>query len=483
MSKYIERIELSNNTSSGKIINWINKESVILEFGPSSGRITKYLSQELQCRVYIVEKDEEDYKKAINYAVDGVCGDLMDFEWAEKFSNVRFDYILFTDVLEHLTNPRMALSKAITFLKENGEVLISVPNIAHNDIILSLFNNQFRYTPRGILDDTHVHFWGYYDLDGFFSSVGLKIIEKDAVYQTTFTTEQNLVRDKLSEALYNDYLKNREYGEVYQFVLKLKKKGKGTSHSALTVHENTLLCNIYYNRGDGYSEIDKRTFYISKTKEGYFSIKLQLYDNDIYRIRFDPVEDAYCMISEFDVKTENGTLDYSCKNSVYANDSIYFTTSDPQIEIDIPNDVRWVELRGKIITTTDSEWIELARTISNDKTIGSIESIFYYDRGRGFNCEDAIKTLARETMGVYTYKLKFPSEVTNVRFDPVEGVGCLIKNVCVKSAADIDRIVSNGVNIVNGFLIENEDPQILIVLDKPVKEMILSCKMELINYQ
>ena len=44
-------------------------------------------------------------------------------------------------------------------LKDNGKILVSIPNIAHYDIIRGLFNDQFNYSKVGILDNTHIRFF------------------------------------------------------------------------------------------------------------------------------------------------------------------------------------------------------------------------------------------------------------------------------------------------------------------------------------
>ena len=53
--------------------------------------------------MYIVELDEEAGKIAAQSAKDYVIGDIQDYVWVEKFAGIQFDYILFADVLEHLT--------------------------------------------------------------------------------------------------------------------------------------------------------------------------------------------------------------------------------------------------------------------------------------------------------------------------------------------------------------------------------------------
>jgi 2-polyprenyl-3-methyl-5-hydroxy-6-metoxy-1,4-benzoquinol methylase len=68
-----------------------------------------------------------------------------------------FDYVVISDVIEHLRNRHQLLVGSRRFLKEGGRLIISTPNIALWFYRLSLFVGRFEYGPRGVLDQTHVH--------------------------------------------------------------------------------------------------------------------------------------------------------------------------------------------------------------------------------------------------------------------------------------------------------------------------------------
>ncbi|MBR6614602.1 MAG: class I SAM-dependent methyltransferase, partial [Lachnospiraceae bacterium] len=149
MSKYDFEIDLSEHTSTGKILSKIEKGSVVLEFGCANGRMTKHMKENMGCQVYIVEYDQGAYEEAKQFAVDGLCEDIMKFGWAEKFSGIAFDAIIFADVLEHLSNPERVLEKAGKLLKHDGCIYVSIPNITHNDIVLKAMEERFDYTETG----------------------------------------------------------------------------------------------------------------------------------------------------------------------------------------------------------------------------------------------------------------------------------------------------------------------------------------------
>jgi len=70
-----------------------------------------------------------------------------------------FDVIVCADVLEHLSDPARVLSCLTQYLRENGLVIVSVPNVAHLWVRLQLLLGRFDYADRGILDRTHLRFF------------------------------------------------------------------------------------------------------------------------------------------------------------------------------------------------------------------------------------------------------------------------------------------------------------------------------------
>ena len=224
MPKYDGVIVQPPNTSQYEILKNIQMGSTVLEFGCATGYMTRYMKEELNCKVTIVEYDAESYEMAKGYAEDGICGDILDFMWYEKFHDKRYDAILFADVLEHLSRPDRVLSTAAKLLKITGHVYISIPNITHNDILLKSYGDRFDYTGQGLLDDTHVHFWGFRNLWELAECAGLKVERVTATYQETGTTEQKpLAMDDRgpNSALLTRLLRQRRFGEVYQFILSL----------------------------------------------------------------------------------------------------------------------------------------------------------------------------------------------------------------------------------------------------------------------
>ncbi|MBS5316742.1 MAG: methyltransferase domain-containing protein [Clostridiales bacterium] len=226
MNKYDFGYDIPEGTSNSWAYKNIKPNSYILEFGPANGILTKNLKDNLGCIIDIVEIDEDAGKIASQFSrhacIGSQEGNIEGYVWLDKFKNNKYDYIIFLDVIEHLYNGKGVLEKAKKLLKEDGNILISVPNIAHNSIIINLINNKFNYTPLGLLDDTHIRFFTYQSLVDMVKNIGLKIIEQSTIQLGVGENEiDNTYKDVSSEI--ERELRSRQLGDVYQFLLKMQK--------------------------------------------------------------------------------------------------------------------------------------------------------------------------------------------------------------------------------------------------------------------
>lgn len=310
MIKYEDEISLESNEAHNIILHQIIPGKKVLEFGSASGRMTKILKEKYGCEIFIVEIDNIAYSKALNFAQDGICGDIESLEWSEIWKDERFDYIIFADVLEHLQNPYQVLKETKKLLKKNGRVFISIPNIAHNDVWMKLYMNHFDYTDIGILDDSHLHFWAEENLCEFERNTDYQIVNIQYKTIPTKTTEQfkNSIND-LPEDLVS-LLYSRVNGEVYQFILTLEKKEYALERGASLNVSNKLLGyiigRVYFDRGQGFCQEDSKTAIAYRVGDEQFewSIK-ECVEQDVIALRFDPIEGQACVIKKIEYEINN----------------------------------------------------------------------------------------------------------------------------------------------------------------------------------
>lgn len=102
-----------------------------------------------------------------------VRGDIEEDEI--PFKDVKFDYIILADVLEHLHEPEQIILLLRRYLKEEGAFLCSIPNLMNLSVIYPLLQGKFEYVEAGILDRTHLRFFTLESILRLFSRCGLRI--------------------------------------------------------------------------------------------------------------------------------------------------------------------------------------------------------------------------------------------------------------------------------------------------------------------
>lgn len=223
MGKYDFDLELYENNPLAWIAGKVPVSSRVLEFGPADGRLTRYLKESKDCRLDIVEIDAESGRKAALYAehalVGSEQGDIEKYHWL--LSDEKYDVIIFADVLEHLLHPWDVLKKCKKVIAPGGMILASVPNIAHNSIIIDLMMDRFTYHPTGLLDNTHVRFFTRESFTRMAQEGGWAVTEETSAQIRVGENEiQNTYADVPKEVF--KFLASRPEGNAYQYMFALR---------------------------------------------------------------------------------------------------------------------------------------------------------------------------------------------------------------------------------------------------------------------
>ncbi|MEG2554481.1 MAG: class I SAM-dependent methyltransferase [Odoribacter sp.] len=217
------------NLSLGYFLTQIPPHSSVLEFGPGCGHMTKYLKEELKCKVTCIELIPEMAKMAALYAEKMIISNIDEGEWEKEITGT-FDYILFGDVLEHLKKPDLAIEKAIKILSPDGFIISSIPNISHNAIIMSLRHGKFQYTDFGLLDNTHIHFFTREEMNRIFNEKGLHCVEEKSIFKRPSSIEPQEFYIQNISLIYP--LIRRRDGHIFQFVCKWSQKENSSSNQS-----------------------------------------------------------------------------------------------------------------------------------------------------------------------------------------------------------------------------------------------------------
>ena len=425
MTKYDFEINLGINTSTGMILNKISSGATVLEFGCAAGRMTRYMKNALDCRVYIVEYDREAFETAMQYAVDGVCDDILTLSWMERFKEIEFDVILFADVLEHLPRPETALSNAAKLLNKQGKIYISIPNIAHNDVLLKAFHNHFDYTDVGLLDNTHVHFWGYENIIAFAENSGLYVHSIEATYLPTGKSEQFAEKPFSCPPILLNYFNERKFAEAYQFVIELGRE-KGDNYNKerlLSYKKNSVTSHIYIDDGEGFRADNVIAFESENTTPGRYVVHYVL-DNvqKVRKLRFDPLEYQGCIIQNLSIRQAGKGLGYIYSDYLKFSEGIMMLGTDPMIFVELADHSDPVVIDADIIIYGE-EYLELVQQACADKyteaqNLSQKLNGFMEENGRlqgelgGFHAENA--RLQGETVCLGTANARMQGEIADL---------------------------------------------------------------------
>lgn len=167
------------NDSHVAIINAIKENSIVLDIGCATGLIANILANEKNCQVDGIEYDKEafeicqkskSFRKVYHFSIT----DKNDEGYQKFFKRKpKYDYIILADILEHLVNPWEALINIYECLSEDGKIIISLPNVAHIDIIKGLLNGNFNYNNLGLLDTTHLRFFTFNSFCDFIFNISV----------------------------------------------------------------------------------------------------------------------------------------------------------------------------------------------------------------------------------------------------------------------------------------------------------------------
>lgn len=150
----------------------------VLDVGCGTGALSRFVSSSRNASVVGVEPDSERAGLARTQGIEVINGVLTPEVVAQAG---HFDVVLFADVLEHVPDPSRLLLTGCRALKENGAVIVSVPNVAHWSLRWNLLRGRFNYEEYGLMDATHLRWFTRDTLTLWLENNGMRV---DAVRQS-----------------------------------------------------------------------------------------------------------------------------------------------------------------------------------------------------------------------------------------------------------------------------------------------------------
>lgn len=185
----------------------------ILEIGCSEGLFLSHIKKNKDCETWGIEMNEAAAEQAATVADKIFSGDF--HELFRQLPLNYFDCIIFNDVIEHFSDPWLALSNTKQLLSEDGVIISSIPNFRYIGNLTEIIKTaDFKYKVEGgILDKTHLRFFTAKSIKRLFEDCGYILISQEGLRPCRSWKEKLFIF--LSFGFFND-MRFQQFANVAQ---------------------------------------------------------------------------------------------------------------------------------------------------------------------------------------------------------------------------------------------------------------------------
>ncbi|MDP8980171.1 MAG: class I SAM-dependent methyltransferase [Acidobacteriota bacterium] len=166
------------NLEIPKLLEGLPRGITVLDAGCGSGVHGAEIKRLHGHRVTGVDLSAASIVKARTRIDEAHVGDVTRPEAYPFYGQAQFDVIVFSDILEHICDPRDVVGRHLPLLRAGGRFLISIPNIAIWNVRFGLLFGRFDYHETGTMDKTHLRFFTQRTFREFAQAAGLRIVKQ-----------------------------------------------------------------------------------------------------------------------------------------------------------------------------------------------------------------------------------------------------------------------------------------------------------------
>ena len=194
----------------------LTSETKFLEIGCAHGGIVSRVNDfgVKECQVVEPNIQDSDFVKYKNPNVIVHNSILKDADLPKDY----FDIIVAFDVVEHVFNPKDFLKKCFDLLKENGILVVAIPN--HNDVLLT--NYECEKYQKFYYHKAHINYFTSHSILDLCESVGFQGSVKSFLDYSFFNhvhwQQNNKPMLSADKAFVSNVSKNEKINEFYKRV-------------------------------------------------------------------------------------------------------------------------------------------------------------------------------------------------------------------------------------------------------------------------
>ncbi len=224
--QYEYLVDTESRTAGAFVVEFVGMGRRVLEVGCGPGSITRVLATSRHCQVTGVEIDPAAIEKVASFCEAVIRADLNSPDWPKLVADrLPFDAVVAADVLEHLYDPWEALGQMAGLVCPDGFLVVSLPHICHAAVASCLMDGNFQYRDWGLLDRTHIRFFGLKNMQELVTRAGLKIVGYRYVIKPPEETEFASSWVRLPMSL-RRVLASAPHSHIYQVVIKAVPVGR-----------------------------------------------------------------------------------------------------------------------------------------------------------------------------------------------------------------------------------------------------------------
>lgn len=154
------------------VYNKIEKKSKVIDLGCGDGFLLRLLKEEKNCTVTGVDFSDYRLNIATQRGIKVIKANLEEYDF---YDLGQFDYIISTEVIEHLFRPIEYLENCKKLLNINSKIILTTPNLA---FIKNRFNLLFgRHPSSGEFNEFHINLMTLQQLRNYLDITGFEIVD------------------------------------------------------------------------------------------------------------------------------------------------------------------------------------------------------------------------------------------------------------------------------------------------------------------